>query len=63
MTSRVPDTGPDLREREKLRAKLRRDLAALEQIPAHRREAEHADVRRETVLALLAEIEAATTNS
>ncbi|HTN63378.1 MAG TPA: hypothetical protein VL147_17800 [Devosia sp.] len=38
-------------------AKLRRDLAALERIPAGRRLAEHADERQATVIALLADIE------
>lgn len=50
---RVPSINP---EREKLIAKLRRDLAGLERIPARVREAEHADERAETVRALLRDL-------
>ncbi|MDP2779615.1 hypothetical protein [Devosia sp.] len=49
----MPSINP---EREKLIAKLRRDLAGLERIPARVREAEHADERAETVRALLRDL-------
>lgn len=58
MTGRVPDTGLRVRERERLVAKLRRDMAALERIPAGRRLVEHVDERQATIIAMLADIEA-----
>jgi hypothetical protein len=50
---RMPETD---QEREKLIAKLHRDLKRFQAVPAHRREAEHADEREETCRALLRDL-------
>ena len=53
---RVRDTNLAARDREKLIAKLRRDLARFERIPQDRREAECADEGEQTCRALLADL-------
>ncbi|SFC10166.1 hypothetical protein [Devosia psychrophila] len=52
---RVPQINPAQASRDKLIAKLERDLKALQKIPPHQREAELADVRQEAAALLLAE--------
>lgn len=54
----VPDTGKSEVERVRLIAKLEADLAAIERIPAERREAEHAAIRAETCRAMLGDLRA-----
>ena len=54
--SRPPDTGPQAKDRARLIAKLQRDLANFERIPASRRAAECADEREQTCRALLFEL-------
>lgn len=54
--SRPPDTGPQAKDRARLIAKLQRDLASFERIPAGRRAAECADEREQTCRALLFEL-------
>ena len=53
---RPPDTGPKAKDRARLIAKLQRDLARFERIPAGRRAAECADEREQTCRALLFEL-------
>lgn len=52
---RVPAIGQPATQRERLIAKLRRDLARFREIPSDRREAECADEGEATCLALLRE--------
>lgn len=56
MRVRVPDAGAELRDRERLIAKLRVDLRRFQRIPLARREAECADAGEETCRALLREM-------
>lgn len=52
----VPDTGPEVRERDSLVLKLQADLRRFQKIPDHRREAECADEGEATCRALIREL-------
>ena len=54
---RVPGTGPEIKERERLIKKLQRDLARFKRIPPARREAESADEGEKLCRAMLTELE------
>lgn len=54
----IPRTGPKVRELQQRLDYLRKRLSAFEQVPAYRREAEHADEGEKTCRVLIAEIEA-----
>ena len=53
--TRVPDTGPEVRDREKVVEHLKEKLAYFRSIPPHRREAECADEGVRDCIALLRE--------
>lgn len=53
---RVPDIGPEIKERERLIKKLQRDLARFQRIPAARREAECADEGEQLCRAMLSDL-------
>lgn len=53
---RVPDTGPEVQERQQLITKLQADMRRFEAIPKHRREAECADEGEQTCRTLLREL-------
>lgn len=57
MTSRVPDTGPEVRKRAELLWAYWKRLAYFQGVPAHRREAEAADEGERDLKALIAELE------
>lgn len=54
--TRVPDTGPEAQERQRLISKVRADLRRFQRIPKHRREAECADEGELTCRALLRDL-------
>lgn len=54
---RVPDTGPEIKERERLIKKLQRDLARFKRIPPARRGAECADEGEQLCRTLLRELD------
>lgn len=53
---RVPDTGPQVQERQQLITKLQADLRRFQSIPKHLRDAECADEGEQTCQALLREL-------
>jgi hypothetical protein len=53
---RVPNTGAAEHERLRLIKKLEANLRSLERIPAERRNAELADIRTETCLAMIGDL-------
>lgn len=53
----VPQTGPNIRERQRLIAHYKSVLAELDRIPAHRREDECADVRARACQIAIDELE------
>ncbi|MCR6671482.1 hypothetical protein [Devosia ginsengisoli] len=53
---RVPDTGPEVQDRQRLITKLQADLRRFQSIPKPRREAECADEGEQTCRALLREL-------
>lgn len=55
---RVPNSGPNERERQALISKLERDLRGLERMPARWRETELADIREDICRAMLLDLHA-----
>lgn len=55
--SRVPNTGPEVRDRQKRVAHLRQRLAYFRSVPSDRREAECADEGEQSCIRLLKELE------
>lgn len=56
MTGRVPDTGPAVRDKERLVRKLLADLKRFKAVPANRRQDECADEGEATCRALLRDL-------
>ena len=54
--TRVPGTGPEAQERQRLINKLQADLRRFQNIPKHRREAECADEGAQTCRMLLRDL-------